>query len=273
MKYKNVLGRDFNTKKEAYKHFQECRDEMIRTFQLGPSHMLTEETPVKKSWMDQLFKDYFLCEDPEYYKRKIGLGIENWFFAPDSEGGICLWVKQKNRPNPHDRDNCDRCKNNKLCFDRYDLKYDGETVPVAAPWIFTCFGPGVKKDDNPLHRVKQALRKAIKYQIKEFRESVRNECQECGEEGYGLDLEVDHDDPTFAKIVENFIKKYDQEYLIKNVSKASNEDIWYFINEKLEKDWCEYHLKEANLRLLCITCHKKKTYRKSIPGDITSPKM
>ena len=261
MKYKNVLGKDFNTKPEAYKHFTSLRDQMVNAGKLGEFDCLTEDTAVKKSWIDSLFKDYFVCEDPDWYKRKIGLGVQDWFFGRDSQGGICLWIKQKDMPNPHDRDNCDRCKNNKLCFDRYDSRYDGETVPVSAKWIFTCFGKGVH-NHSPLHRVKQALRKAIKYQIKEFRKSVRDECQECGEEGYGLDLEVDHDDPTFAKIVENFIKKYDQAYLIKNVSKASNEDIWYFINDKLENEWCEYHLKEAILRLLCVKCHKKKTYKK-----------
>ena len=267
MKYKNVLGRDFNTKKEAYKHFQECRDEMVRTFQLGPSHMLTEETAVKKSWMDQLFKDYFLCEDPEYYKRKIGLGIENWFFAPDSEGGICLWVKQKDAPPKHNSKECKTCQEKGWCIKTVDCSHEGPTVPVAAPWIFTCFGTGVIMNENPLHRVKQAMRKAVKYQIKEFRDSVRDECQECGEEGYGLDLEVDHT-PNFIEIANNFMKKYDKEYLIKNVSKGISQDIWYFINDKLENEWCEYHLKEATLRLLCTNCHDKKTYKKALSGTL-----
>jgi hypothetical protein len=45
MKYKNVLGKDFNRKEDAYKHFQEFRDEMVRTFQLGPSHIFYVKTP------------------------------------------------------------------------------------------------------------------------------------------------------------------------------------------------------------------------------------
>jgi len=118
-------------------------------------------------------------------------------------------------------------------------------------------------NENPLHRVKQALRKAIKYQAKEFRDSVKDECQECGEEGYGLDLEVDHT-PNFIEIANNFMKKYDKEYLIKNVSKGISQDIWYFINDKLENEWCEYHLKEATLRLLCKPCHDKKTYKRKV---------
>ena len=260
MKYKNVLGQDFNRKEDAYARFQKFRDEMVRTLQLGPSHMLTEETPVKKSWMDQLFKDYFLCEDPKYYKRKIGLGVENWFFAPDSEGGICLWVKQKDAPPKHNSKECKECQTGKFCIRTADISHEGPTVPVAAPWIFTCFGTGVH-NNNPLHRVKDAMRKAIKYQTKEFRASVKDECQGCGEEGYGLDLEVHHI-PDFMKIAKVFIEKYGEKYLIENVSKAPTEDIWYFINDKLENEWCEYHLKEATLKLLCISCHDKETYKK-----------
>ena len=263
MKYPNVLGKDFNTKPEAYKHFTSLRDQMVNTGKFGEFNCLTEDTTVKKSWIDSLFKDYFVCEDPEWYQRKIGLGIENWFFGYDSQGGICLWIKQKDKPNPHDQKNCKECKEGKLCFSRYDLRYEGETVPVSAKWMFTCFGSGVH-NDNPLHRVKQALRKAIKYQIKEFRDSVKNECQECGEEGYGLDLEVDHDDPTFAKIVENFIKKYGEKALVESVSKLPTQDIWTFKNKEIEADWCEYHLKEANLRLLCVPCHDKKTYKRNV---------
>jgi|GEM_PF-2003545 len=271
MKYKNVLGRDFNTKKEAYKHYQEFRDKMVNTLKLGDLNKLTEETPVKKSWMDSLFKDYFLCKDPDYYRRKIGLGVQDWFFGRDSEGGICLWIIQKQEEKPkHDKDNCLNCRKRRLCLS--ELAYDPPIkVPVAARWMFTCFGTGVLMNENPLHRVKQAMRKAVKYQIKEFRESVRNECQECGEEGYGLDLEVDHT-PNFIEIAANFIKKYEEKVLLESVSKLATQDIWTFNNKEIEADWCEYHLKDANLRLLCITCHKKKTYRKSIPGDITSPK-
>ena len=36
-----------------------------------------------------------------------------------------------------------------------------------------------------------------------------------------------------------------------------------FKNKEIEADWCEYHLKEANLRLLCVPCHDKKTYKRN----------
>ena len=45
-----------------------------------------------------------------------------------------------------------------------DISHWGPTVPVSAKWMFTCFGPGILMNGNPMHRVKQALRRAIKYQ-------------------------------------------------------------------------------------------------------------
>ena len=254
MKYKNVLGKDFNTKPEAYKHFRNLRDQMVNTGKLGEFNCLTEDTPVKKSWIDSLFKDYFKCDDPDWYQRKIGLGVKDWFFAYDTEGGICLNIKQKDSPQDPNKSDF---------FKSIDVSHWGQCVPVSAKWIFTCFGTGVH-NDNPLHRVKQALRKAIKYQTKEFRASVKDECQECGEEGYGLELEVDHT-PNFTEIANIFIKQYGEKVLLESVSKLATQDIWTFNNKEIKADWCKYHLKEANLRLLCISCHDKKTYKKRIP--------
>ena len=254
MKYPNVLGKDFNTKSEAYKHLTSLRDQMVNAGKLGESNYLTEDTAVKKSWIDSLFKDYFKCDDPDWYRRKIGLGVKDWFFGRDSEDGICLNIKQKNSPQDPTKSDF---------FKSIDVSHWGKHVPVSARYMFTCFGPGVKKEENPLRRVKEALRKTVKYQVKEFRESVRDECQECGEEGYGLELEVDHHNPDQKEIAANFIKKYGEKVLVESVSKLPTQDIWTFKNKEIEADWCEYHLKEANLRLLCVPCHDKKTYKRN----------
>ena len=261
MKYPNVLGKDFKRKEDAYKHFQECRDEMVRTFQLGPSHMLTEETPVKKSWMDQLFKDYFLCEDPKFYKRKIGLGVKNWFFGYDSHGSISLCVKQIDRPPKHDSSKCEKCLTGKRCWSTIDCSHMVMPNFISAKWVFTCFGSGVLMNENPMHRVKQAARLAIKLQIKSFRDSVRDQCQKCGVEEYGLGLEVDHI-IDFMDIFNNFIKNYEEEILIKSVYKDHTGDLWYFTDEKIKQEWCKYHKENAKLQLLCKTCHKDKTYKR-----------
>jgi len=62
----------------------------------------------------------------------------------------------------------------------------------------------------------------------------------------------------------NFIKEnnYDEEYLLKSVNKHNNEDIWYFINPGMKESWIEYHLHNSHLQLLCVVCHKNKTYRR-----------
>ena len=244
MKYKNVLGKDFKRKEDAYKHFQLLRD------QTPLGKILDETTAITKKAMDKLFKDYFLCKDEDWYQRKIGPGVSNWSFGYDSQGGICLWVHQKDKPKVKE------CK--------FDVSHWGEKVPVAAKWMFTCFGTGVLMNGNKMHRVKQAARKAVEIHKKKFREQVEPICNECGIEIYGLDAEVDHKDPTFMTLFNNFIKEnnYDEEYLLKSVNKHNNEDIWYFINPGMKESWIEYHLHNSYLQLLCVTCHKNKTYGK-----------
>jgi len=242
LKYKNVLGKDFKTKTEAYKHFVSLRD------QIALGTVLDETTAIKKSQMNQLFKDYFYCTDEDYYKRKIGLGIKDWSFNRDSQGGVCLWIHQQDEPN-----------NLTGFLKEISIANQGQQVPVAAKWIFTCFGTGVLMDENKMHRVKQAARKAVEIQKKDFRNITKPNCNKCGFEVHGLEAEVDHKDPTFTNLFKNFFKKFDEELLINNITKTKTEDIWYFSNDKIKKEWQEYHQKNAVLQLLCKNCHKNKT--------------
>ena len=247
MKYKDVLGKDFKNKQEAYKHFQLLRNQTP----LGKT--LDETTAITKSAMDKLFKDYFLCNDEDWYQRKIGPGISNWSFGYDSQGGICLWVHQKD---PHELTDCQECKEKGWCWS----SGMSEKIPVAAKWMFTCFGTGVLMNGDKMHRVKQAARKAVEIHKKQFREQVKPNCNECGVEVHGLDAEVDHKDPTFITLFNNFFNKYDKEYVLNTVDKSSHEDLWYFIDLEIKKSWIEYHLNNCNLQLLCVPCHKNKTY-------------
>ena len=101
MKYKDVLGKDFKRKEDAYKHFQLLRNQTP----LGKT--LDETTAITKSAMNKLFKDYFLCNDEDWYQRKIGPGISNWSFGYYSIGGLCFWVHHKD---PLDLPDCHECK-------------------------------------------------------------------------------------------------------------------------------------------------------------------
>ena len=253
MKYPNGLGKDFNTKPKDYKHLTNLRDQMIERGQLGESHIFTEETPIKKSQMDQLYRDYFVAT-PEYIKRKIGPGIKNWFLDRDSHGTISLFIKQKDRP--QDPNLSDFLKS-------VSISHWGQCVSVSAKWVFTCFGTGVLADENKMYKVKEAARKAVEDQKKEFRSSVKDECQKCGKKAYGLELQVDHV-INFMDIFNNFIKKYGYEdnFLIENINKDLYVTWWYFTNEELKEKWRKYHKENATLQLLCVPCHKDKTYKK-----------
>ena len=158
---------------------------------------------------------------------------------------------------PHELTDCKECKEKGWCWS----SGMGEKIPVAAKWMFTCFGTGVLMNGDKMHRVKQAARKAVEIHKKQFREQVKPNCNRCGIEVYGLDAEVDHKDPTFMTLFNNFIKEhnYNEEYLLKSVSKHSHEDIWYFINPAMKESWIEYHLHNSHLQLLCVPCHKNKT--------------
>ena len=247
MKYKDVLGKDFKRKKDAYKHFQSLRN------QTPLGKILDETTAITKSAMDKLFKDYFLCNDKDWYQRKIGPGISNWSFGYDSQGGICLWVHQKD---PHELTDCKECKEKGWCWS----SGMGEKIPVAAKWMFTCFGTGVLMNGDKMHRVKQAARKAVEIHKKQFREQVKPNCNKCGIEVHGLDAEVDHKDPTFITLFNNFFNNYKKDYIFNAVGKASHTDIWYFTDLEIKNNWIKYHLNNCNLQLLCVTCHKNKTY-------------
>ena len=65
-------------------------------------------------------------------------------------------------------------------------------------------------------------------------------------------------------IFNNFIKKYGYEdnFLIENINKDLYVTWWYFTNEELKEKWRKYHKENATLQLLCVPCHKDKTYKK-----------
>ena len=259
MTYKAVLGKDCKTKKEAYSHFFALRDKMTEASCLGREHILTEETIIKKSQMDKLYADYFFCNNPDWFKKKIGLGIKDWFFGRDKDGGVCLWILQKEGPKE---------TYPKGSIENLFIKETDIPCSVSAKWMFKCFGPGVLLTENPQKKLKNVLRHTVKPQIQKFRDSVEDKCQSCGRQSHGLGLEVDHT-PNFSDIAETFLKQHDQTFLIKEVVdleikrvNANYPQRWRFndVAKKIKKDWCEYHESQAVLRLLCVSCHKSKTH-------------
>jgi hypothetical protein len=104
-----------------------------------------------------------------------------------------------------------------------------------------------------------SLRQCISYQIQEFRDvSDLSYCRECKCSLYYKTLHIDHHEPQFIKLVEDFMELNKEtiimpiEYNKKDKTFETlfkDEDIW------IGKLFEQYHLQHATLRVLCETCN------------------
>ena len=231
IRYKNICGKDFETKSAAYKHFRTivnytgndhlmalCRQGIIR---------LGEETKLKNSHVQDLFDRFFV--DHDWMKRKTkGRPIRNYVLIKDDYGGYCLGFQ----------------------FD--DDSYES----ITAKQMLTCFGKGTISDDE---RFLSAMRYEVKYQSEEYRrinDHKMLECYDCcapREAG----LQIDHLIP-FKQILADFLKLHDKEEMKKRMSKAEEQFYWR-LDERDRKLWCDYHKSRAVFQFLCRDCHRAKT--------------
>ena len=241
LKYKNILGKDFKKKDEAYKYFRKKINEFIVNG-LGYK-IMTEETPIKQSEMLQLANNYASWTNEWFDRKTDGKEIKKWCVMIDDYNNYCLG------------------------FMRNEYKAEA----VTAKNIFTCFGPG---RFNPKEVLKSALRNEIKPQIKKFRESFINShiCALCNGSFNANELDVDHIYP-FEKIANEFIELYGQDYLMKCLYKDANG--FYYRLQDLSPDeevypdspkdaWLQFHKERATLQMACKGCHYAKTYSKKI---------
>jgi hypothetical protein len=124
------------------------------------------------------------------------------------------------------------------------MRVDGSSTDFSYK---KCFESPISK----LRLFKVAAREAIKSQITEFRE------QFSFDEWFGK--HVDHVNPTFNMIVENFIKENNID--IESVEFGGfedNETNQYFIDEELKNRFYEYHKLHAVLQLLDAQENLKK---------------
>jgi len=255
MKYKNVLGKDFDRKEDAYKHYRK----KIMEFDIPYSTnyiIMTEETPIKQSEMIQLSKDY-------------GSYTQEWETRKSHAAGIDQWCVMRNY--------VDGIESISLGFLRN--KKEGEskfaTVPpeaVTAKKIFTCFGKGKFNQKEILNG---ALRNEIRDQIKDFRKSLKdpNICACCGKRFLPQEMVVDHIF-EFKDIVKEFFKAEGwEEFMMKSVYKEAD-GVLYRIQQVSPDDnfypdsprqiWQEFHKSEATLQMLYKPHHDRKTYAKKI---------
>ena len=100
------------------------------------------------------------------------------------------------------------------------------------------------------------MRYAIHNDIQMFKNQAEQKCNHCGIKY--VDFDCDHYEIEFKEMSESFIK------LNGLCDKFESKDIFTcFGDQKYEKEWINYHNSKAKLQLLCVDCHKKKSFSKN----------
>jgi hypothetical protein len=111
------------------------------------------------------------------------------------------------------------------------------------------------KPKNIKASIKSIFRHGIKYQINDFRDTIKSyKCEMCNDTNANTNYEIDHIN-TFQSLVDDYFILYPN-HPIKftkdtetNITTFFKEDMHYLINFQ------EYHKKNANLRVLCKQCN------------------
>ena len=254
MKYKNVLGKDFKTKPEAYKYFRDRVMEFNVPFSTNYV-LMTEETPIKQSEMIQLAKDY-------------GSYTQEWETRKSHAAGIDKWCIMRNFIDGIESISLGFIRNLKKGENKFNA-----ILPeaVTAKKIFTCFGKG---EFNQKEILNNALRNEIREQTKEFKQSLRdpNRCVLCDKHFHPTEMVVDHL-YEFKDIVTEFLKNGWEEFMMNSLYKEADgvlyriQEVSYddeFFPDSPRQQWQEFHKKRAVLQMLCKNCHDLKTYAKKI---------
>lgn len=118
-----------------------------------------------------------------------------------------------------------------------------------------------KKETSCIDKLKSALRQSIFYQIKNFRDITEKICSLCKSTN---NLEVDHENPTFKQLVEQFLINKTYPTIFNKIDRNTenkNESYYIFVeeNKEFENEWKNFHLKNSKLRFLCKICHNKRS--------------
>lgn len=106
-----------------------------------------------------------------------------------------------------------------------------------------------KKADN----LTIAMRNTIYPQIEEFKENCENlNCVICGSD---KNPHIDHYEPQFIELKKIFLDKVDLKLPTKFDDNSFNGKIFTTSDNMFEKEWYEFHKKNATLRVLCQKCN------------------
>lgn len=128
------------------------------------------------------------------------------------------------------------------------LKDNGKTDNVSV--LKRCI-TGQKKDNLTI-----AMRNSIIPQILEFRNNNILICNICNNKE---NCEIDHEEPKFYELKNNFLKKCNKKNkkIPDNFTENNfNSVIFLDEDEKFKKRWNKYHKKKAKLRVLCKKCNQ-----------------
>lgn len=110
---------------------------------------------------------------------------------------------------------------------------------------------------TPLQEVKRVMRFVAWEDMQDFFSVVEpKECQSCLSVN---DLTVDHVDPPFDNIANDFISKYGLPKIEK--SKNTNQVVNVFSDTDLESRWIVFHSSHSVYQVLCRSCNARKGKR------------
>jgi hypothetical protein len=168
-----------------------------------------------------------LLKNHDHYEEKKGEGIDYFFIIPDplDKRYFQTWIKRIN------------------------------DTEVVFSWNHCCkFKPRTHTE-----LLTDAMREAIHEDIYELKMNQVMKCNLCKTiDHVCADFHVDHDDPPFREIKENFLKQTNLP--IPNIFGTSQYRLIKFTPDDIsfKNDWIAYHKNTAVLQILCKYCNFKK---------------
>jgi hypothetical protein len=141
------------------------------------------------------------------------------------------------------------------------LNVDGSMTEIS--WI-KCVSGKPSTNKSKFH---SALRQSVCDQIKEFRNKCeKSQCPECECSLLDTRYHIDHYEPQFAELVDNFLA-LNKSIRIPDIynKKPLTFELYFLDSDKwIGNLFEEYHLNNATLRVICEQCNlRRKKYKKS----------
>jgi len=152
-----------------------------------------------------------------------------------------------------------RMKTQKRYYNTLSLQYGTDDIEDDdISWkecIRNIFGKS-NINQNKIRDVKKALRNISNSGTKKFYKlNNNNMCCICNKL---YDIEIDHKDIPYIKILDNFRIENNIDTLINIETYEDNNDMLQLKDKKLEYKWLKYHDDKANYQCLCKICNIKK---------------